>query len=113
MSIYTAPSYSQMTLDELRVEHTRWVAATRAGGCAASLEPAHSCRDIVATWIARREREDMAIHGTAKFFVCQDCACVVEMFRPVRRDAPDLTCSWCGGEMAAVDVEPAEQRRVA
>ncbi len=106
MTIVTATPYPNMTLPELRAEHAQWVAATRPGGPMANLEPAHCCRDIVATWIARREREEMAAAGTAKDFSCQDCGTAVEMLAPVRRDAPDLRCT-CGGALVADELAAA------
>ena len=113
MTLPNPTPYSDMTLPELRTEHARWVMATRPGAAMADVEAAHACRDMAATWVARREREDMAIHGTAKFFVCQDCACVVEMVRPVRRDAPDLVCSACHGVLVACEVEAEVERKCA
>ncbi len=49
--------FDQMTLPELRAEHTKWVLATRRGAWGEHYENAHICRLTLATWIARRERE--------------------------------------------------------
>ena len=57
MAIVTAKPFDQMSLAELRAEHSRWVDFTRIGGPAGVHEEAYATRDILATWIARRERE--------------------------------------------------------
>ena len=57
--IITVTPFAKMTLPELRVEHAQWVRATQAGAWGCYFQNAHDCRDIMATWIARREREKM------------------------------------------------------
>ena len=49
--------FAKMTLAELRAEHVQWVKATLPGAWGCYFQNAHDCRDVLATWIARRERE--------------------------------------------------------
>ena len=53
----TVKPFDQMSLDELREAHAGMVACTRQGAWAYYIENAHITRDLLATWIARRERE--------------------------------------------------------
>jgi hypothetical protein len=55
-TIHVKP-FDQMTLAELRAEHAQWVKATQAGAWGCFYQNAHDCRDVLARWIARRERE--------------------------------------------------------
>lgn len=55
--IITCKPFAEMTLRELWREYLKWVEATRPGAWGEHYERAHSVRDLLATWIARRERE--------------------------------------------------------
>lgn len=56
MAIVNPKTFDQMTLAELRAELAHWERwATTLGGSALAL--AIDCRDLCATWVARRERE--------------------------------------------------------
>lgn len=57
MFSYSLKPFDQMTLPELRSAHARMVACTRRGAWAQDIEEMHVTRDVLATWVGRRERE--------------------------------------------------------
>jgi len=61
MSLVSCKPFGEMTLPELRADYLRFAAATAPDGFAHNHPSWHDIRDTLATWIARREREEQAV----------------------------------------------------
>ncbi len=63
--IVTCPDYRDMPLAELRAEYLRWEALLARTVAGDARKAVRNCRAVVATWIARKEREREAAEMAA------------------------------------------------